>query len=56
VLWKITPQAQWRLALGNALGQHDVTTDTHSDAAGRFRQITDEPSAPTWRLGIELTL
>jgi outer membrane receptor for ferrienterochelin and colicins len=56
VLWKLTPQAQLRMAVSNALGPHDISTDTYGDAAGRFLQITDAPTTPTFRLGIELKL
>jgi len=56
MLCQLTPQAKLRLALSNALAPHDLATDTHGDAGGRFLQTSDTPSAPTLRLGIELTL
>lgn len=56
LLWKCSPQAQLRLAVANALAPHDIGTDQHQDAAGRFTQTTDAPTAPTLRLGLELKL
>ena len=56
VLWKLTPQAQLRFSVANALGPHDISTDTYGDANGRFLQTTDAPAAPTFRLGLELKL
>ncbi|OYU80502.1 MAG: hypothetical protein CFE45_28260, partial [Burkholderiales bacterium PBB5] len=56
VLWKLTPQAQMRFSIANALRPRDISTDTYGDASGRFLQNTDAPSAPTLRLGIEMKL
>jgi outer membrane receptor protein involved in Fe transport len=56
VLWKLTPQAQLRFAVANALGPHDISTDTYGDANGRFLQNTDAPTAPTLRIEVELKL
>ena len=53
-LWKLGAAAQFRIAVSNALGPHDTTTDTYTDAGGRFRQTTDAPAEPTVRIGLEL--
>lgn len=55
-LWKLTPQAQIRVSVANALGLHDISTDTYGDVNGRFVQTTDAPATPTFRIGIELRL
>lgn len=53
-LWKFNAAAQLRIAISNALGPHDISTDTYTDANGGFRQTTDAPAEPTLRLGLEL--
>lgn len=55
-LWKLSTQVQWRLAVSNALSPHDVSMDSYGDGSGRFLQTTDAPTAPTFRLGIEIKL
>ena len=53
-LWKFSAAAQLRIAISNSLGPHDISTDTYTDANGGFRQTTDAPTKPTFRLGFEL--
>ena len=55
-LWKFSAAAQLRFAISNALGPHDISSDSYIDANGGFRQITVAPAEPTFRLGIELKL
>jgi outer membrane receptor for ferrienterochelin and colicin len=53
-LWKFSAAAQLRIAISNALGPHDISTEAYLDASGGFRQTTDAPAEPTFRVGLEL--
>lgn len=55
-LWQLSPSAQLRAAVNNALRPHELGSETYFDANGAFRQVTDTPSALGVSIGLELKL
>ena len=55
-LWVVSPAAQWRLSLGNALAQDPVTQTRVESSRQRDSVSTTTRSSASWQLQLELKL